>query len=203
MTITVLSMIMSLILSASVYAESSSLDSVLKNAQKSLNNGDSVSTPSQILKSSPVLVPKNSDIYVRTTVSFNQNRLFPTWEIPVNTTLMLNKGNKLCPQNNCLQEFQEATLDRQGNEDISILGVLKMEDPATSTTGLKNWKIYQIIGWAIGITKVQEDTKYNQTNYFFDGLFSIGKHQGTFESGSIVQNRWHIPRTFWETSVCW
>lgn len=36
-----------------------------------------------------------------------------------------------------------------------------------------------MLGWAIDITNIQEDSKYNQTNHFFDGLYGRGKHEGT------------------------
>jgi hypothetical protein len=77
-----------------------------------------------------------------------------------------------------LQDFQEGDIDIQGNDTMYIYGTLKIEDPLTSASEFKNWKIYHVLGWAIEITKVQEDVKSKQTNYFFDGLFGFGKYEG-------------------------
>jgi hypothetical protein len=92
---------------------------------------------------------------------------------------MHRKGNKLCPQNICLQEFQEGSIDIQGNDAMYIYGTLKIEDPVTSTTEFKNWKLYHALGWAIDITKIQQDVRNNQTNYFFNGIFWFGEQEGT------------------------
>ncbi len=40
-------------------------------------------------------------------------------------------------------------------------------------------KIYHAFGWAIDITKIQEDVRNNQTNYFFNGIFGFGEQAGT------------------------
>ena len=94
--------------------------------------------------------------------------------------MYFSKGNKLCPQNNCLQEFQQGDFDiHVKNNDLGIYGKLKIENPLTSTPEFKNWKIYHALGWSMYITKVQEDVKNNQTNYFFDGILGFGEHQGT------------------------
>jgi hypothetical protein len=49
---------------------------------------------------------------------------------------------------------------------------------------------------AIQVTKVQEDSKYNQTNYFFDGLFGFGKYEGPAKQ----EVQYNIRGTFQEPS---
>ncbi len=163
------------------FAQSDDLSSVLKNAQDSLASQNKSNSPStdQVLKLPPITIPKGSDIFVRTKLTYNKDRIIPTWEFPSSTTIYFSKGNKLCPQNNCLQEFQGGDLDIQGNDSMGIYGTLKIEDPLTSTAEFKNYKINQALGWAMEITKLQDHVKNKQTNYFFDGIFGFGEHEGT------------------------
>jgi hypothetical protein len=184
------------IIMPTAFGQSDDLASVLKNAQDSLagQNNTKSSSSEQVTKLPSI--PVGSDIFVRTKLTYNEDRIIPTWEIPSNTTIHFSKGNKLCPQNNCFQELQEGDLDIQGNESMGIYGTLKIEDPLTSTVEFKNYKIYHALGWAIQITKLQQDTKYKQTNYFFDGLFGFGKYEGP--TNQEVQ--YHIRGTFQEPS---
>ena len=72
LTITLSFLFLFLTLCSPVFAQSNSLDSVLKNAQKSLDNQSSLSTrTSQISKNNAVSIPKNSDIFVQTQNSYN------------------------------------------------------------------------------------------------------------------------------------
>ena len=163
-----------------VYAQSDDLSSVLNlRSQDSLASQNKSKPSEQVSKLPPITVPKGSDIFVDTKLTYNEDSIFSTWEIPSNTIVYFSKGNKLCPQITCLQEFQEGSIDIQGNDTMYIYGTLKIEDPLTSTAEFKNWKIYHAFGWAIDITKIQEDVRNNQTNYFFNGIFGFGVQEGT------------------------
>ena len=82
-----------------------------------------------------------------------------------------------------------------------VTALLKIEDALTSTAQFKNYKIYHALGSAIQITKVQEDTKYKQTNYFFDVLFGFGKYEGPTNQEVQYHIRRHISRTFGKTCI--
>ena len=166
----------------SVFAQSNKLDSILKNAQKSLEDNTNSSIPKKTnsfpQQTIPLNrnVPNNVDVYVQTKLSYDAiNQL---WYFPKEVTINFTKPNKICPDRFCKQQLDEASFDTSPPasywHEFYIYGTLKIQDKKASTDSLLAWKYYKMIGWRIKKTDIKEDIKNKQTTTRFDGILGIG-----------------------------
>lgn len=112
LTITISSLVLSLTLCSPVFAQSNSLDSILKNAQKSLEDRNSNTTSSSPEKVIPIpqqtiptprKTPNNVDMYIQTKLSYDGiNEL---WYFPKDASINFTKLNKICPDKVCKQQL--------------------------------------------------------------------------------------------------
>ena len=174
--IIVVVLILSVGLFSSTFAQSDNLPSVLQDAEKSLKaQTDKPSVSANKTLSIPknkttVSIPKNADIYFQTKLTYNPDSTL--WYIPSNSAITFVKPNKICPELVCIQEFQRVAIDKYPDK-LSIIGTLKVEDKKGSTADLRSWKIFEVKGWDIKITKVMQDIKSNETISIFTGLFAL------------------------------
>ena len=95
----------------SVFAQSNKLDSILKNAQKSLEDNTNSSIPKKTnsfpQQTIPLNrnVPNNVDVYVQTKLSYDA--IDQLWYFPKEVTINFTKPNKICPDRFCKQQLDE------------------------------------------------------------------------------------------------
>lgn len=64
-----------------------------------------------------------------------------------NTNMTLGEGNKICPEINCLYEFEKTSFDNLfGDNSRTFSGTLKVEDKANSTGDSILYKYYKLSG---------------------------------------------------------
>jgi len=64
-----------------------------------------------------------------------------------NTNMTLGEGNKICPEINCLYEFEKTSFDNLfGDNSRTFSGTLKIEDKANSTGDSILYKYYKLSG---------------------------------------------------------
>lgn len=64
-----------------------------------------------------------------------------------NTNMTLGEGNKICPEINCLYEFEKTSFDNLfGDNSRTFSGTLKIEDKANSTRDSILYKYYKLSG---------------------------------------------------------
>ena len=64
-----------------------------------------------------------------------------------NTNMTLGEGNKICPEINCLYEFEKTSFDNLfGDNSRTFSGTLKVEDKANSTDDSILYKYYKLSG---------------------------------------------------------
>lgn len=185
LAITLPSLVLSVTLCFPVFAQSNSLDSVLKKAQESLDNRSSINTtsatPEQVTpipqqpSPSSRKAPINADVYIQTKLSYDTiNEL---WFFPKDASINFTKPNKICPDKVCTQELEETSFNTSppaSPDEFYIYGTLKIKDRKASTDNIVAWKFYKIIGWSIKKTDIKEDIKNKQTTSMFDGIMEIG-----------------------------
>ena len=166
------------------FAQSNNLNSVLKNAQKSLdalNNNANSSAPNKTDPSSqqPITlnsnVPNNVDMYIQTKLSYDA--IDQLWYFPKDVTINFTKPNKICPDNFCKQQLDEASFNTSppaSPDEFYIYGTLKIQDQKASTDNVVAWKFYKMIGWDMKKTDIKEDIKNKRTSSIFDGILGIG-----------------------------
>lgn len=165
-------------------AQSNNLDSVLKNAQKSLddlNDNTNSSTPNKTSSSSQQHitlnsnVPNNVDMFIQTKLSYDA--IDQLWYFPKDVTINFTKPNKICPDRFCKQQLDEASFNTSppaSPDEFYIYGTLKIQDKKASTDSIVAWKYYKTNGWSIKKTDIKEDIKNKQTTTMFDGILGIG-----------------------------
>lgn len=122
------------------------------------------------------------------------------WYFPSNAVIHFVKANKICPELVCVQVFQDVHIDKYPDK-FPLAGTLNVEDKRGSTADMRSWKIFEVMGWDIKITKVMQDIKSNQTTSIFNGLFAIdSQNQAGVKSGVnyIINGIFQEPSGFFE-----
>ena len=160
------------------FSQSDDLSSVLKNAQKSLGALGNKTHASPPIAPHLSTIPKNIDMNVENTLTYDPSD--QNWYFPENANFNFARGNKICPQNDCVQVFDKISLfwTASTKDGFMIPGNLKVEDKSANNSDVRSWKYYKPVAWAIKVTNVKEDIRTNQTSYTFDGLLGIGTHSG-------------------------
>lgn len=90
-----------------------------------------------------------------------------------NASIKFGKGNEICPDNNCLMEFNEATFNKFG-QDRYISGMLKVQNKTNSDPSFNAFDYYKISG-TFHLTSSKENVKTNEKILFYEGTFGIDK----------------------------
>jgi hypothetical protein len=106
-----------------------------------------------------------------------------------NASIKFGKGNELCPDNNCLMEFNDATFNEFG-QDRYISGMLKVQNKSNSDPSFNAYDYYKISG-TFHLTSSKENVKTNEKILFYEGTFGIDKEstiypEFSYESRAIL-----------------
>jgi hypothetical protein len=95
-----------------------------------------------------------------------------------NATINFGKGNDICPDNNCIMQFQDTTFNEFGQDRI-ISGTLKVEDKANSTADFKSFVYYKLSG-SFHLTRSMENPKTGESTLFYEGDLGIDRNEAIF-----------------------
>ncbi len=124
----------------------------------------------QIIKAQPSDININATIkkgdYVDTNLYFQ------------NASVSFAPGNKICPQNDCIMEFQDTTFNEFGQDRI-LSGTLKVEDKANSTAEFKSFLYYKLSG-TFHLNRSMENAKTGEKILFYSGKLGIDTEDAIF-----------------------
>lgn len=85
------------------------------------------------------------------------------------TNMSLGEGNKLCPQDNCLYEFERTSFDNLfGDESRTFSGTLKIEDKENSEVDYISYEYYKMSG-TFDLINSEENPETGSTIFIYKG----------------------------------
>jgi hypothetical protein len=95
-----------------------------------------------------------------------------------NATVSFGAGNKICPKNDCIMQFEDTTFNEFGQDRI-LSGTLKVEDKANSTSEFKSFSYYKLSG-SFHLNRSMENAKTGEKILFYSGKLGIDTDEAIF-----------------------
>lgn len=102
-----------------------------------------------------------------------------------NTNMTLGEGNKICPEINCLYEFEKTSFDNLfGDNSRTFSGTLKIEDKANSTGDSILYKYYKLSG-SFGLINSTDNPETEDKIFVYKGDLGFDVDKDTFGKPDI------------------
>ena len=102
-----------------------------------------------------------------------------------NTNMTLGQGNKICPEINCLYEFEKTSFDNLfGDNSRTFSGTLKIEDKANSTGDSILYKYYKLSG-SFGLINSTDNPETEDKIFVYKGDLGFDVNKDTFGKPDI------------------
>ncbi len=90
-----------------------------------------------------------------------------------NATLSFNYGNSICPDIQCVMEFQDTSFNDLGQDRI-LSGTVKVEDKVNSNTNFRSFNYYKLSG-NFQLVSSKENVITGERLLFYSGTLGIDK----------------------------
>lgn len=102
-----------------------------------------------------------------------------------NTNMTLGEGNKICPEINCLYEFEKTSFDNLFRDNSrTFSGTLKIEDKANSTGDSILYKYYKLSG-SFGLINSTDNPETEDKIFVYKGDLGFDVDKDTFGKPDI------------------
>lgn len=103
-----------------------------------------------------------------------------------NTNMTLGEGNKICPEINCLYEFEKTSFDNLFKDNSrTFSGTLKIEDKANSTGDSILYKYYKLSGSFDLINSTADNPETEDKIFIYKGDLGFDDDNDTFGKPDI------------------
>ena len=103
-----------------------------------------------------------------------------------NTNMTLGEGNKICPEIDCLYEFEKTSFDNLfGDNSRTFSGTLKIEDKANSTGDSILYKYYKLSG-SFDLINSTDNPETEDKIFVYKGDLGFDVDKDTFGKPDII-----------------